>query len=154
SAFRKPGVDFRQETILSIDPHAKRVVTDQGTYEADALVVALGADLDPAATPGLVEHGFEFYSEAGAARARDAIADFKGGNVIVGVMSPQYKCPPAPSETSYMMHDWLVSHGLREQSTITLVTPFPSPLPVTKEVGETLLVELTDRDIGFIGGAK
>src|SRR5215472_5199963 len=40
-----PGVDFRQERIVSIDPHAKRVVTDSGSYDADILVVALGADL-------------------------------------------------------------------------------------------------------------
>jgi sulfide:quinone oxidoreductase len=53
----KPSVEFRQELVESIDPAAKRVVTDQGTYDADILVVALGADLDPAATPGLVEGG-------------------------------------------------------------------------------------------------
>ena len=40
----KPGVDFRQETITSIDPEARRVTTDKGTYYADVLVVALGAD--------------------------------------------------------------------------------------------------------------
>jgi sulfide:quinone oxidoreductase len=41
----KPGVEFRQETILSIDPERKRVVTNAGTHEADILVIALGADL-------------------------------------------------------------------------------------------------------------
>lgn len=47
----KPGVRFLRSTVRSIDPAARRVVTDDGTYEADVLVVALGADLDPAATP-------------------------------------------------------------------------------------------------------
>src|SRR5215813_8609238 len=51
----KPGVCFRQEAILSIDPDARRVVTDGGVYEADILVVALGADYDLDATPGLAE---------------------------------------------------------------------------------------------------
>ena len=154
SGFRKPGVDLRQETITSIDPVRKSVVTDRGIYEADVLVVALGADLNPAFTPGLVEHGFEFFSEEGAERTREAIAKFTGGHVIVGVMSPQYKCPPAPSEAAFLIHDSLVERGLREQSTITLVTPFPSPLPVTPEVGATLLAALTDRGIDFIPGAK
>ena len=36
---------------------AKEVETDAGPFEADILVVALGADVDPAATPGLVEGG-------------------------------------------------------------------------------------------------
>lgn len=51
----KPNVQFRQETVLSVDPQARQVVTDRATYDADILVVALGADLDPDATPGLVE---------------------------------------------------------------------------------------------------
>ncbi len=61
----KPGVRFLQSMVRSIDPATRRVVTDNGTFEADALVVALGADLDPAATPGLVEGGNEFYTVAG-----------------------------------------------------------------------------------------
>ena len=61
-----PRVRFRQETITSIDPDARRVVTDLGEYEADTLIVALGADYDLDATPGLAEAGHEFYSEAGA----------------------------------------------------------------------------------------
>jgi sulfide:quinone oxidoreductase len=43
------------------DPVARRVITDDGTLDADTLVVALGADLDPGATPGLAEGGHEFY---------------------------------------------------------------------------------------------
>src|SRR5580704_11410030 len=61
----KPGVRFVQSTIRSIDPSAKRVETDAGEFEADILVVALGADLDASATPGLVEGGHEFYTVAG-----------------------------------------------------------------------------------------
>ena len=70
---------------------------DRGTYEGDVLVVALGADLDPAAAPGLVEGGHEFYSVAGAEQLRDVLPAFKGGSVVVAVTTPQYKCPPAPS---------------------------------------------------------
>ncbi len=49
----KPGVTFRQETITAIDPDKKRVTTESGVYEADVLVVALGADYALDATPGL-----------------------------------------------------------------------------------------------------
>src|SRR5262245_28781478 len=60
----KPGVQFVQADIRSIDPTNKTVETDAGTFEGDFLVVALGADLAPSATPGLVEGGHEFYTEA------------------------------------------------------------------------------------------
>ena len=41
----------------SIDPEARRVTTDAGVHEADVLVLALGADYDLDATPGLAEAG-------------------------------------------------------------------------------------------------
>jgi sulfide:quinone oxidoreductase len=152
-AIAKPGVTFCRETILEIDPDRKRAVTDRGTYEGDALVVALGADLDPAATPGLVEWGNEFYSVAGAERLRDVLPKFKGGSVVIAVTTPHYKCPPAPSETAMLMHDYLTERGLRDASRITLVMPFSSPLPVSAEVGAAILAELTNRGIAFKGGA-
>src|SRR6478672_3210553 len=62
SDIAKPGVEFRQEEITSIDPEQRRVVTDKGSYDADILVVAPGADYDTEATPGLLEAGYEFYS--------------------------------------------------------------------------------------------
>src|SRR5688572_1832275 len=47
SGLVRPGVRFVQATIESIDPRARRVQTDAGPFDADILVVALGADLDP-----------------------------------------------------------------------------------------------------------
>src|SRR5262249_24057942 len=101
----KPGVKYHQETIIAIDPVAKRVTTDQASYEADVLVIALGADYDFGATPGLAEGGNEFYSFAGAQRLRQILPDFSKGHVIVGVSSAPFKCPPAPSEAALLMHD-------------------------------------------------
>jgi NADPH-dependent 2,4-dienoyl-CoA reductase/sulfur reductase-like enzyme len=49
----KDGVEFRQETVTGVDPVTRRVATDAGFYDADFLVVAMGADYDMDATPGL-----------------------------------------------------------------------------------------------------
>ena len=119
----KPGVRFVQARILSIDPTTKHVVTDAGPFDADILVVALGADLDPGATPGLVEGGYEFYTVEGAFALREVLQAFEGGRVVVGVTSTPFKCPPAPSETALMMHDFLIRRKLRERSEISLVMP-------------------------------
>src|SRR5512141_905188 len=72
----KPGVRFRQEEITAIDPQARRVTTNNGIYDADVLVIALGADYDQGATPGLIEGGNEFYSFAGAERLRVVLPTF------------------------------------------------------------------------------
>ncbi len=143
----KPGVRFVQTTIRSIDPVAKRVVTDAETFDADVLVVALGADLHPDATPGLVEGGHEFYTVPGAFALRDVIADFAGGRVVVGVTSSPFKCPPAPSETALLMHEHLVARGLRDVSEIALVMPFGRPIPPSPDASAALLDAFAERGI-------
>lgn len=143
------AVDFRQETVTSIDPQARRVVTSGGTYDADVLVVALGADYDLAATPGLIEDGFEFYSEEGAARAAGAIAALDSGKVVIGVLGPLFKCPPAPFETAFLLHDSLVDRGVRDATSISLVTPLPKAIPVSDEVSTAIQSMLTERGIEF-----
>jgi sulfide:quinone oxidoreductase len=144
-----PGVDFRQERIVFIDPYAKHVVTDVGTYDSDILVVALGADLDPSATPGLQEVGHEFYSPENAALLRDVIAAFEGGNVVIAVLGGFFKCPPAPYETAFMMHDHLTRKGVRASSAITIVTPMPKPIPISDEVSGAITSLLDERGITY-----
>jgi sulfide:quinone oxidoreductase len=145
----KPGVRFVQTTIRSIDPVDRRVETDAGPFEADILVVALGADVHPSATPGLVGAGSEFYTVDGAFGLRETLADFAGGRVIVGVCSTPFKCPPAPSETALLMHDFLTSRGLREQSEIALVMPLPAPVPPSPQASEAILAAFAERGIEF-----
>jgi sulfide:quinone oxidoreductase len=84
-------VQLLQQTITKIDPVAKRVTTDAGTYTADYLVVALGADYDWDATPGLAEVN-EFYSMAGVERLRDVLPNFTRGHALIGVCGAPYKC--------------------------------------------------------------
>ncbi len=145
----KPSVEFRQETITSIDPEHRRVVTDVATYDADILVVALGADYQPEATPGLIEDGFEFYSSSGAERAGQALADFDGGAVVVSVLGPLFKCPGAPNETALMVHDLLSKRGLREASTIHLVTPMPMPIPISRKTSDAIIAILEEHGIEY-----
>src|SRR5882757_993905 len=83
--FVKPGVRLLRETVTGIDPEAKRVSTDAGEHEADYLVIALGADYDLAATPGLAEVDSEFYSVAGARKLGEAIPGFSAGRALIGV---------------------------------------------------------------------
>ena len=146
----KPGVRFVRADVRAIDPVAKRVDTDAGTFDADVLVVALGADLDPAATPGLLEGGYEFYTVVGAFALRDVLANFGGGRVVVGVTSTPFKCPPAPSEAALLVHDFLAERGLRDASEITLVMPFGVPIPPSPEASAALLAAFAERGITWV----
>ena len=146
----KPGVRFRQETITSIDPETRRVTTNNGTYEADVLVVALGADYDLAATPGLSEGGNEFYSFAGAERLREVLPTFSKGRAIVGVTSAPFKCPPAPSEAALLLHDYLTTRGVRDACEISLVIPFGAPIPPSPATSKALVAAFAERGITFL----
>ena len=145
----KPGVRFVRSTVRAIDAARRSAVTDAGTFEADVLVVALGADLHPAATPGLVEGGNEFYTVEGAFALREIIDRFPGGRVIVAVTSTPFKCPPAPSETALLMHDHLTARGLRERSSIGLVMPLGAPIPPSPAASAALLAAFEERGIDW-----
>jgi sulfide:quinone oxidoreductase len=118
TAIAKPGVRLQQERITAIDPETRRVTTDAGFHEADVLVIALGADYDLAATPGV--EGHEFYSVAGAERMRDALSRFTGGHAIV------------------------------DDCEISLVMPFPSPVPPSPDTSAALLEAFAERGIEFV----
>lgn len=148
--FLKPGVRFLRETIAAVDPVARRVTTDRGTYEADFLVVALGADYDFAATPGMAD-ATEFYTLAGAEKLGVLLQSFTKGRVLISVASSPYKCPPAPSEAALLMHDYLTARGVRGACEITITNPLPSPVPPSPETSRALLAAFAERNIAFIG---
>ena len=135
----KPGVRFVREAIVAIDPAARRVTTTTESYVADILVVALGADYDFDATPGLAEGGNEFYSVAGAERLREVLPTFTRGRAIVGVCGAPFKCPPAPSEATLLLHDYLLARGVRDACEISLVMPFSTPVPPSPDTSAALL---------------
>jgi sulfide:quinone oxidoreductase len=150
--FVKPGVDLLRETITAIDPEARRVTTDRGTHEADILVVALGADYDFDSTPGVAAS--EFYSVGGAERMREVLPAFAGGRAIVGVCGAPFKCPPAPSEAALLLHDYLLERGIRDESEISLVMPFGTPVPPSPDTSAALLDAFAERAIAFVPGRR
>ena len=143
----KDGVEFRQETVTGVDPVARRVTTDAGAYDADFLVVAMGADYDMAATPGLEAGGFEYYTMAGAERLRDALAEFDGGRVLISVLGQPFKCPPAPFEGAFLLHEYFTQRGIRDSVQMTSTFPMQRPVPVTAEISQMFRDALAARDI-------
>ena len=150
----KPGVTFRKEIITAIDPVAKKVITGNATYEADVIVVALGADYDFNATPGLKEYGNEYYSFEGAHKLSTILPNFKKGNAVVGVCGAPFKCPPAPSEGALMLHDFLTTLGVRDSCSISLVIPFGTPIPPSPDSSIALIKAFAERNIKFIPHLK
>jgi sulfide:quinone oxidoreductase len=153
-ALGHPGVTFRQEEVVSIDPATRRVVTSGGAYEPDILVVALGADYDPAATPGFVHDGHEFYSAEGAERLHEALSSFRGGSLILAVLGVPFKCPPAPYEGAFLIHEFLEGRRVRDATRMHVITPMPSPIPVSATASEALVAGMVERGIEYTPGHR
>jgi sulfide:quinone oxidoreductase len=141
------GVEFRQETVTGIDAATRRVTTDTRSYDPDFLVVALGAEYDMGATPGLREGGFEYYSLTGAERLRRALDAYGGGNVLLSVLGQPFKCPPAPFEGAFLLHEHFTQQGIRESVQMTMTFPMQRPVPVTPAVSQMFRDGLADRNI-------
>ncbi|HXD08850.1 MAG TPA: FAD-dependent oxidoreductase [Anaerolineales bacterium] len=125
------GVEVRRATVEALQPQEKSATVDGEKIQADALIVALGAELNPSAVPGFTEHGYNVYDPNDIPRAEKALSEFKGGRLVIGILGAPYKCPPAPLEMAMLIHDKFQKSGV--QASIEVFTPQPVTLPILSQ---------------------
>jgi sulfide:quinone oxidoreductase len=91
---------------------------------------------------------------AGAERLREILPTVTGGNIVIGVCGAPFKCPPAPSECALLLHDYLVTRGVRDACTMTIVIPFGRPVPPSPETSDALVAAFKERNIRFVAQRK
>jgi len=144
------GINFIQDTIEKIDQDKKIVKTSYAEFSYDYLIVALGADLAPEAIPGFVEGGYEFYSLGGAEKLNPVIKKFVSGTLLISIFSNPYKCPPAPYEAAFQLHDLFVKKGIRDNINMKMLIPGPIPLPIAKNVSSEIEHILKEKNIELL----
>ena len=116
-------VDFTVDPVIKINVDENSLVTESGkTHDYDYLVIATGSRIRPDLVPGMQEGAHWFYDLAGARRLRESLAEFRGGRVVVNVNAP-HKCPVAPIEITFMVHNHLKELDLLKDSEITYTYP-------------------------------
>ncbi|MDP6564033.1 MAG: FAD/NAD(P)-binding oxidoreductase [Alphaproteobacteria bacterium] len=116
-------VPYHIDPAKQIDVEGNQVVTESGkTYSYDYLVIATGSRIRPENVPGMEEGAHWFYDLEGARKMRDALEAFEGGKIVVNVNAP-HKCPVAPLEITFMLHDYLSGRGLMDKTEITYTYP-------------------------------
>ena len=149
-AVEEKGIRFHQAVIESIDPEGRQVETSKGSLTADFLVVALGADIAPEATPGFLESGgHHFYSFAAAEWLWPLVDGFKGGQILIAIFDKPYKCPPAPYEAAFQLDDFYRQRGIRQDVAIDMLIPGPMPLPISPTVSAGIEEALTSKQIAL-----
>lgn len=107
-------IKFVNEKATKIDPKTKKVVTQsKGEYSYDILVIAAGARYNPVEIPGYEKAAHHFYDVQHAIKLREALAQFTGGKILIGVGSVPYKCPPAPLEFAFLVEEYFKKKGMR-----------------------------------------
>ncbi len=120
------SVQIIRSPVKRIDTeHHQLKLLNDGALPYDYLIIATGSCPVPEEVEGLAEGGHHFYTEPAALRLREALHNFQGGHIVVGIGGFPYKCPPAPIEFTLLLDDWLRQQGLRSKTEITFVSPLP-----------------------------
>jgi sulfide:quinone oxidoreductase len=111
----EPSIDFQVDAVTEFRLDENRVTTEKGkTHEYDILVIATGSRIVPQEIPGLSEGAETFFTEEGAVRLYKRLTEFQGGTVAM-VVSVPHKCPVAPVEAVFMLHDYFKARGIRDK---------------------------------------
>lgn len=146
-------VDVRVGAVEAIDARGRAATVGGQTIAADALVIALGADLAPELVPGLADAGYNLYDLAGAAAFADALARFRGGRLVVLTATPAYKCPAAPYEAALLIESAMRARGTRPKTQLELYAAEPAPMAVAgPDVSDAVRAMVVTRGIGYHPG--
>ena len=126
----RKGIEVRLGDIQRIDAERRLVTVGGDVFSADYLVIALGADLDPASIPGLTEAGHNFYTLSGAQALWGALQRFRAGRIVVMTAAPAYKCPAAPYEGAMLLDAWCRKQGIRDAVQLDVYAAEPAPMGV------------------------
>ena len=122
------GIRVIAGTVESIDPAARTALVDGERVDADAVVVALGAQRDPDAIPGFREHAIDAYDASASPAGAAAIDRFAGGRIVIGVFGVPYPCPPGPFELALLLNERLEAQ--RTPGGVFVFSPQPGSLPI------------------------
>jgi sulfide:quinone oxidoreductase len=149
----KIGVRVMHDSITRIDPSGRAATMGDQMISADALVVALGAELAPEVIPGFQQYAHNVYDPNDVPRAAQALKDFQGGKLLLGIFGAPYKCAPAPYEMALLINDSLKAR--RVHASVEVFTPQPMSLPVLGQVGcDIVESRLADKGITFLANHK
>jgi len=150
TSLARRGIEVRIGDVEHIDPERRQVRVGAETLAADYLVVALGADLHPAAIPGLAEAGHNFYTLRGAEAFQGELSRFRSGRVVVMTAAPAYKCPAAPYEAAMLVEAFCRQRGIRHAVQIDVYAAEPAPMGVAgPEVSGAVKQLLGAKAIGY-----
>jgi sulfide:quinone oxidoreductase len=150
---KKKNVRMVNDKVEKIDLNGRTVKTRSQTIRYDKLVISLGAELAFDQIPGLEAYSHNAYSVEGAMKLREAIDNFNGGTIGIGISRLPIKCPPAPYELALLLEEHL--RRAKKSAEIHFFTPEPHPVPAAGGViGKQVERLLNTRGIRYLPKTK
>jgi sulfide:quinone oxidoreductase len=147
------GIRVMRDPVTRIDPGGRAAWMGDQRISADALVIALGAELASDAIPGFQQYAYNVYDPQDIPRAAKALTEFQGGKLLIGVFGVPYKCPPAPYEMALLIREMLEARATR--AIIEVFTPQPVSMPLLGQAGcDIIESRLEDKGILFLPNRK
>jgi len=111
----EPGIELQVDPVETFELDKNQVKTKGGkTHAYDILVIATGSRPVAEMIPGLAENSEQFYTEQTAVKMFKRLQAFQGGRVVIAMGVP-HKCPMAPLEITFMLHDYFKDRGIRDK---------------------------------------
>lgn len=152
-ALSKHGIIVRQANIDKIEPETCSAIIDGERVTADALVVALGVRPSPEKVPGFSQHAINAFALSDLAQTKQALSQFRGGKIIMGVFGMPYQCPPAPYEVAILTKEYFDKRNIEVD--ITVISPKPMSLwAAGKESSDRLDQRMAEFGIRFLPSHK
>lgn len=109
------SIDFHVDPVEEFKLDEDQVKTKSGKiYKYDILVIATGSRTMSKEVPGLEEGAETFYTEEGAVSMFKKLRELDSGKVGIVVGVP-HKCPIAPVEAVFALHDYFTKRGIRDK---------------------------------------
>jgi NADH dehydrogenase FAD-containing subunit len=123
----KYGYRFIQTEILAVERDRKRVVTSAGSVDYDYLILSPGIRYNyetwfgndrRAAEATRARFPAAYVPNAEHFRLKQAIQDFKGGEIVMTLPPPPQRCPPSPYERACLLAWHLKTKKIKGHITI------------------------------------
>ena len=113
---------FVNTEVTAIEREQRKVITTDGEYPYDWLVIAAGLREDFSAWYGvdrsMADHTRQHFPSAftdsdGHLRLKAKIDGFRGGEMVMTIPPMPYRCPPAPYERAGLLAWWMKTRNIK-----------------------------------------
>ncbi len=158
AALVKGGVSHVRERVTAIDRTRKVIVLGGREIAYDFLVLSPGIEYMEEAMPGYAEGraslpvGFRMFEQTAVRQEFDRFLK-TGGDFVITVPKPPYRCPPAPYERAALMAEVIQKRKVTGKVIVLDENPNPMPPPIAKPILASF-AELYKNQIEYVNNVE